>query len=98
MTEPSIALEDLIWRGIAVSIGFAGIFVFIYQSYIFLRHGDLFLFSLIDTLEIINRFTYFVGDWVANPKDWKGLHLLMSWVPLAPVLFFSGLYVAYDEL
>ena len=54
MTEPSVDLEDLIGRGIAVCIGFSGIFVFIYQSYLFLRHGELFLFSVIDGMEMIN--------------------------------------------
>lgn len=93
MTEPSIDLEDLIGRGIAVCIGFAGIFVFIYQAYLFLRHGELFLFSVIDGMEMINRFTYFAGEWVANPKDWSGLHLILSWVPVAPALFLTGLYI-----
>ncbi len=93
MTKPSIDLEDLIGRGIAVCIGFAGIFVFIYQAYLFLRQGELFLFSVIDGMEIINRYTYFAGEWTMNPQDWTGLHLIMSWVPLAPVLFFLGLYI-----
>jgi hypothetical protein len=96
--QSSSEFDEAIGRAIAVCLGLSGIFVFIFQSYIFLRHGDFFLFSLIDAMEIINRFVYFAGDWVSNPKDWKGLHLIMSWVPLAPVLFLSGWYIAYDEI
>lgn len=97
MKQSSSELDEAIGRGIAVFFGFSGIIVFIYQLYIFLRHGDLFLFSVIDAMEIINTFTYFAGEWVANPKDWIGLHMIMSWVPLAPVLFFSGLYLVNEK-
>lgn len=97
MTKPSDDLDAAVGRGIAVCLALSGFFVFLYQSYIFLRHGDLFLFSLIDTMVIINRFTYFAGEWVSNPKDWTGLHLIMQWVPLAPALFLSGLYITYMD-
>jgi len=76
---------------------FAGFFVFVYQSYLFLRHSELFLFSLIDFMVIINHFTYFAREWVNSPTDWTGLHQIMSWTPLAPTLFFAGLYIAYMD-
>ncbi len=94
MTKSSVDQDEVIWRGIGVCFVFAGISVFFYQSYLFLRHGELFLFSLIDGMEIINRYTYLAGEWVMNPRDWTGLHLIMSWVPLAPVLWLSGFYIA----
>lgn len=93
MDQSVSEFDEAIFRGVAICIAFSGVFIFIYQSYIFLRYGDLFLFSVIDALQIINRFTYFGGQWVENPRDWTGLHFVMSWVPLAPVLFFSGLYL-----
>jgi hypothetical protein len=97
VTQTSREFDEAIARGIAICIGFSGLLVFIYQSYIFLRYGELFLFSIIDAMEMINRFTYFAGDWVLNPKDWIGLHLILSWTPLAPVLFFSALYAGSED-
>lgn len=96
MTKSSADQDEVIGRGFVLCLIIAGLSVFLYQSYLFLRHGELFLFSLIDAMEIINRYTYFAGEWVANPKDWTGLHLIMSWVPLAPVLWLSGFYLLAD--
>jgi hypothetical protein len=92
MERPSSDLEQF-FALIPVFIGFSGVIVFIYQSYIFLRHGELFLFSMIDAMKMINEYTYFFGDWIGNPEDWIGLHLIMSWTPLALVLLFFGFYL-----
>lgn len=96
MSEKPDNVDKIIGQAIVITLGFSGVSIFLYQGYLFLRYDELFLFSAIDAIKIINKFTYFLGSWAREPKDWLGLHIVLSWTPMAPVLFFSALYIGRE--
>jgi hypothetical protein len=93
-TKAPNRMEELLEIVIPAAIILPGIIIFIYQSYIFLRYDNFIIFSIIDAMKIINDHVDFYRDWTLKPKDWIGLHRVFSWIPLAPALVFSGVYVA----
>ncbi|MCB9557346.1 MAG: hypothetical protein H6707_14665 [Deltaproteobacteria bacterium] len=61
-----------------------GMWFFGWQIVDYLRQGSWTSLSVIDALRKLN------SGWAQNPTDWKGLHVLMDWVPMSLVLVSVG--------
>ncbi|MHC4073549.1 MAG: hypothetical protein ACYTGS_16185 [Planctomycetota bacterium] len=107
MVALMVVMFGLLWfpvfliGGILLALGGFGLFVF--QVYVFLRHGEWRSFSLRNLLEILG----FDLTELDYPRDWVGLKRILKfaleWIPSALFLVIGGgwfagyMIVAYDE-
>ncbi len=70
-----------------------GFFIWIYQTYDWLRYDEWNSFSLLWPLSFFENFR----NWVYYPSDWFGLHDFFDFIPFSVVLILVGVLIIYLE-
>lgn len=85
MPSQEISKIDIAFAALFIMAGLVlGSAVLLFQAYTYLRYGMWPPISLIDGLSLVNF------GWATNPTDWKGLHKILSKIPLSLVFFIAG--------
>ncbi len=77
--------KEIFFFGLLASPFIGGIGVFVWQMYYYLKYAIWDSISIIDTMKWMNF------SWANNPRDWIGLHDLLSHMPTSLGLIGIGL-------
>lgn len=84
LSLPSI---DAIQVTLGVAMLVAGVAVFGFQIYWYLKNGSWMPLSLIDVASKLDV------AWAQSPNDWVGIWEILNYVPTAAFLFATGVYI-----